>query len=102
MTAYKLFRLRKNSTIGPLFINCKQIIPLDKWLPAEDHPTKGYAHRPDVAIRPFAPHLSTKGRVWMKVEVYDAVSLKRPLAQGGVWMLAKWMRVKGVYNENCS
>jgi len=104
MIAYKLFRLRKDGSLGPLFINRKQRIPINTWLPAEEHKTIGYQFRPGwhVAIRPFAPHLSTKGRVWMKVEVYDAVSLKRPLAQGGVWMLAKWMRVKGVYNENCS
>lgn len=98
MTAYKLFKLRKNGTIGPLFINCKQVIPLNKWLPAEDHKTKGYAHRPGwhVAIKPFAPHLRQTGdRVWMEVEIFDATTLNRPVSQGGVWMLAKWMKVNG-------
>lgn len=98
--AYKLFRIRKDGTLGPLFINRKQVIPMNKWLRAEDHPTKGYAHRPGwhVAKRPFAPHLSPKGRVWKRVEVKDIEVLKRPAIQGGVWMLAKWMRVKNEKN----
>lgn len=103
MKAYKLFRLRKNGTIGPLFINRKQIIPIGVWLPAEDHKTKGYAHRPGwhVATKPFAPHLRQTGdRKWMEVEVHDFVELKRPAIQGGVWLLAMRMMVRGEYNEN--
>lgn len=95
MTAYKLMRKRANGTLGPLFINTKQVVPIGEWLPAEDHPTNGFAHRPGwhVAPTPNAPHLSTKGRVWMEVEVKRAVAIKRPEYQGGVWYLAKWMRV---------
>ena len=95
--AFKLLRLRRDGTLGPLFINRKQVIPIGVWLEAGDFPTKGYARRPGwhVAPKPFAPHLSTKGRVWMRVEVKDKVDLKRPLAQGGTWWLAKWMRVVG-------
>lgn len=95
--AFKLLRVRKDGTLGPLFINCRQVIPIGKWLPAEDHPRKGYARRPGwhVAPRPCAPHLSLKGRVWMRVEVKDKVDLVRPAAQGGTWWLAKWMRVVG-------
>ena len=95
--AFKLLRMRCNGTLGPLFINRKQVIPIGKWMRAEDHKTKGYAHRPGwhVAPKPIAPHLSPKGRVWMRVEVKDKVDLKRPLVQGGTWWLAKWMRVVG-------
>jgi len=93
--AYKLLNLRKDGTFGPLFINRKQIIPLNVWLKAEDHPTKGYAHRPGwhVAPRPEAPHLSTKGRIWMRVKIRGFVELKRPESQGGTWWLAEWMMV---------
>jgi len=93
--AYKLFKLRKNKTIGPLFINSKQIITLNKWLKAEDHPTKGYAHRPGwhVCLDTTAPHLTMKGRIWCKVEVKDFIELKRPDSQGTIWLLAKYMRV---------
>jgi len=44
--AWKLFRIRKNNTIGPLFINRKQIIPLNKWLIAEEYLTFGFKFRP--------------------------------------------------------
>lgn len=95
MIAYKLLRQRKNGTLGPLFINRKQIIRVGEWLPAEDHPTEGYAHRPGwhVVPQPIAPHLSLAGRIWKKVEVKDFTLLKRPVSQGGTWLLAKWMKV---------
>lgn len=93
--AWKLLRLRADKTLGPLFINRRQVIPLDQWLPAEDHPTEGYAHRPGwhAAPRPFAPHLSKRGRVWARVELRDYQRIKRPAIQGGSWFLAKWMKV---------
>lgn len=57
--AYKLFRRRGDGSLGPLFINKRQRIPLGEWLQAEDHPTKGYAHRPGwhCGVAPSAPHL---------------------------------------------
>lgn len=93
--AYKLFRKRKNGTIGPLFINRRQVIPIGQWLKAEDHPTKGYARRPGwhAARTPHAPHLSTKGRTWYEVEVKDAAPLKRPASQGSEWLIARSIRV---------
>ena len=93
--AYKLLSKRKDGTIGPLFINRKQIIPINKWLKAEDHPTKGYAHRPGwhVCLDITAPHLAMKNRVWCKVEVKDFVKLKRPDIQGTTWLLAKNIRI---------
>ena len=93
--AYKLLHLRKNGTLGPLFINRRQIIPLHQWLKAEDHPTRGYAHRPGwhVTLKPYAPHLSTVGRVWAMVNVRGTRTLLRPLSQGGKWLLADEMMV---------
>ena len=101
MIAYKLFKLRKNGTIGSLFINTRQVLPLNKWLPAEDHLTKGYAHRPGwhVTCTPVAPHLSMVGRVWGKVEVQDVTPFKRPTAQGSMWYIAKRMRIISIERE---
>lgn len=92
---YKLFRQRRDGTLGPLFINKRQVIRIGEKLPAEDVPTKGYAHRPGwhLALSPVAPHLSTKGRVWAKVEYGEAYTHKRPRNQGGVWIIANWIRV---------
>lgn len=44
MIAYKLFRLRKDGTIGPPFINAKLRIPIDEWLQAETHHRKAGLH----------------------------------------------------------
>ena len=95
MKGWKLLKLRKDGTLGPLFINRTQRIPHSEWLPAEDHPTKGYAHRPGwhVCRTPHAPHLTMEGRVWKQVEIEDYVELKRPESQGGVWYLAQRMRL---------
>lgn len=97
MIAYKLLRKRKNGTLGPLFINRRQIIPIEEWLQAESHPTKGYAVRPGwhTTSKPEAPHLSMRDRVWMKVEIDDYKKIVRPKSQGGVWWLANQMKVLG-------
>lgn len=94
-SAYKLFTLRKNGTIGPLFINRQQIIPIGKWLKAECHPTKGFAVRAGwhCSHAPIAPHLSKKGRVWCKVSIKKIKEYVRPKTQGGIWYTAGWMRV---------
>lgn len=98
MEAYKLVRVRKNGTLASLFINRKMTIPIGKWLEAEDHPTKGYAHRPGwhCTFKPYAPHLSEKDRVWVEVEVKDYEVFERPPSQGGKWILANKMKVKSV------
>lgn len=95
MDAFKLLQVRRDGTIGPLFINRRQVIPIGVWLEAEDHPTAGYAHRPGwhAALTPKAPHLSERRRAWFRVEVEDATILDRPAAQGGQWVLARRMRV---------
>jgi len=95
MQAYKLFRQRKDGSIGPLFINARQRIELNTWLPAEAHRTKGYAYRPGwhCCLRPEAPHLSEKGRVWCLVEIEDYTTYARPESQGGTWVLANHMKV---------
>ena len=96
MIGYKLLRVRKNKTLGSLFINRKQVLPMDTWLEAEDHPTKGFAHRPGwhITATPNAPHLTIKGRVWACVEFDGNIQeLKRPERQGGLWFLASRMKI---------
>lgn len=95
MIAYKLFRLRKDGSLGPLFINARQRIPVGTWLPAEAHPTPGYAFRPGwhVCSTPKAPHLSKTGRVWARVEIEGYTAHQRPASQGGLWYTARRMRV---------
>jgi hypothetical protein len=100
MKAYKLFRKRKDGTLGPLFINRTQVVPLGEWLPAMCHPTKGFAYRPGwhCAVEPKADHLKTdlasgEKRVWCEVRVINYQEYKRPAIQGGTWILANHMKV---------
>ena len=99
---YKLFKQRKDGSLGPLFINAKQRIPTQTWVEAEDHPTKGFAHRPGwhLCHYPVAPHLkpttTTQKRVWVKVEYEDSQEIPRPASQGGNWILAKRIKVLGI------
>lgn len=96
MIAYKLFRRRKDGTLGPLFINRTQRVPLDLWLQAQSHPTKGFAVRPGwhCSHLPYAPHLAQKDdRVWCEVEIAGWSRFDRPWNQGGLWFIADAMRV---------
>jgi len=100
--AFKLFRIRNDGTLGPLFINCRQRIPIGEWLPAEiRHRRKGFAYRPGwhSSVEPRAPHLSDRGRVWAEVEIADFHPYKRPERQGGVWFLSNWIRVVRVLEK---
>jgi len=95
MIVYKLFKIRSNGTIGPLFINKRQVIQPDRWYEAELHETKGFKARLGwhCTAKPKAPHLSTKGRAWYRVEINDYQPYVRPKSQGGMWYLAQWMKV---------
>ena len=100
MKAYKLLRARADGSLGPLFINARQRIPFGVWLPAELHPTKGFAPRKGwhCSILPVAPHLGTKGRQWCEVEVEDVTFFKRPRCQGGLWLIANRMKLLNTIN----
>ncbi len=95
MIAYKLFRVRRDGTLGPLFINRSQRILPGIQYTAESHPTKGFAVRPGwhCCAKPEAPHLSTRGRVWCMVDIGDFTEHHRPEAQGGLWFTANRMTV---------
>jgi hypothetical protein len=97
MIAYKLLTKRQDGTLGPLFINRKQRVPIGEWLEAEDHETKGYAHRPGwhTTSKPEAPHIAQReNRVWCLVKIEDYTELKRPESQGGLWYLANRMKIE--------
>ena len=76
MIGYKLFSLKKDGSIGPLFINKRQRVKIGEWVDAECHPTKGFAVRSGwhVCSEKNAPHLSKKGRVWCRVKIVDYTS----------------------------
>jgi hypothetical protein len=95
---FKLFRQRVDGTYGSLFINRPQRLVLGTWYKAEDHRTEGYKHRPGwhICLAPYAPHLSTRDRVWMMVNYRKHVLYPRPVCQGGDWVIAREMRIEGV------
>ena len=102
MLAYKLLRMRKNGTLGPLFINARQVIPIGIWLKAGKYRTKNYAYRPGwhTTSKPEAPHLSMKGRIWAEVSIGIFTPYRRPPSQGGVWFIAQYMKVNKLLTGN--
>jgi len=97
MIAYKLFRVRKDGTLGSLFINRKARIPIGVCLHAKTYVTKGFKVRMGwhCTAKPVAPHLSMKGRRWYKVFINSYSEDQRPKRQGGLWYLADYMEVLG-------
>lgn len=119
MLVYKLFRVRKDGSLGPLFINARKRIELGTWYEAENHPTRGYAHRPGwhSGLAPKADHLTEKGRTWVECQVTDReytlqrdgfmfdrsgdmrqipyngyYKWRRPAHQGGTWIISGELR----------
>jgi len=101
MKAYKLFRLKANGEITSLFINKSKPLEIGKWLKAELFPTDGFKvrHGWHCVPQPHAPHLTNKGRVWAEIEIKDVTTLKKPKNQGGLWYLAKMIKVNQLLHE---
>jgi len=102
MKAYKLFRLLRDGSITPLFINKTQRLEEGVWYEAEFHPTKGFSSKRGggwhCTYDPIAPHLSIslksgERRIWCLCEVEDIKEYDRPIVQGGKWILAGRMKV---------
>lgn len=96
MKVYKLFRIRRDGTLGSLFINRKKVLTIGEWHDAEKtHKTKGYSFRPHwhCCDTPNAPHLSMKNRAWYLVEIKEYEEMKRPEAQGGKWYIADKIKI---------
>ena len=98
MIAYKLCRILKSGEITSLFIDKTRRLPFGEWMEAESHPTKGYKERPfwHCTSEMIAPHLSEKDRVWCKVEIKEYEEMVRPESQGGMWYLAKKIKILSV------
>jgi hypothetical protein len=92
MIGYKLFRVRRDGTLGSLFINRRRVLRPGRRYAAECYPTSGFAVRQGwhILAKPEAPHLSMAGRRWYEVEfpAKGAKSLRRPERQGGLWYIA--------------
>ena len=101
MKAYKLVRKMKDGQLASLFINKTVRLPMDTWMTAEFYPTKGYAERMGwhCTLKPIAPHLGTKGRVWVEVDVEGVEYYDRPESQGGTWVLAKRMKINRILED---
>jgi hypothetical protein len=101
MKAYKLFTLRKDGSLGPLFINRRLRVPMGKWMKAETHPTRGFAVRSGwhCTARPEAPHLSLRGRIWCEVDIRGVTEYNRPESQGGLWFTARSLRVVRIMED---
>lgn len=94
--AYKLLRKRKNGTLGSLFVDRRTVLVTGQWYEAVNHQPRSLKERPGwhCLLRPCAPHLSSRDRVWCEVMVRDVAVLSRPASQGGAWLLAREMRIE--------
>ena len=90
MECYKLVKLRKDGTIGSLFIGASRKYQLGEWYEAEELPKKGFSPRKGWHgfLSKESHHLTEKGRTWALCEVEDFVIMERPSSQGGNWVLA--------------
>lgn len=95
--AFKLLRVRKDGTLGSLFMDARARLPIGVWLTAENHQKKGYELRPGWHCMPVpnAPHLTMKGRAWFPVEIEDYQLHIKPKSQGGRWYVAQQLRILG-------
>ena len=102
-TGYKLFRVRANNTLGPLFVGKRRVLPIGQWLECETNlPHPGLAHRPGwhVLLKPDAPHLSRKGRRMYQVAFDGELSREqRPMSQGGEWVTAQRIMIISAYGN---
>ena len=96
MIGYKLFRIRKDGSLGSLFINRNQRLELNKRYVSKSHPTKGFAVREGwhICQKPNAPHLSMKNRRWYVVEFTGSIKkYNRPESQGGLWYTSRYIKI---------
>lgn len=100
MIAYKLFKSRKDGSIGSLFINSSEKYQIKKWMDAKPIKKNGFAFRQGwhCLIEPSAPHLklnlsSGEIRQFWKVEIENYKFFERPESQGGKWVLAQRMKI---------
>jgi len=95
MKSYKLVKQRKDGSLGSLFVDASRKLPIGEWMEAINHRPRKLKERKGwhCLTSPHAPHLGTRGRVWVEVECEDFTIMQRPEIQGGVWLLANRMRI---------
>jgi len=101
-SAYKLLRLRKDGSLGPLFVGRRLRMEVGQEYRARtDLPHPGLAHRPGFhcCAAPRAPHIrlrlrSGEVRVWCEVSLSGWINEhRRPDCQGGLWFTAEKMKI---------
>lgn len=100
MRCYKLFKIRKDGSIGSLFINASERYSMNVWMDAKSYKKDGFAFRPGwhCLKKANAPHLKMKLssgeiRKFFEVEIEDFEQFERPENQGGIWFLAQKMKI---------
>ena len=95
--AFKLFRIRKEGSIGSLFVEPTARHPIGTWIPAKAHSHKKLKFRKGwhALIHPNAPHLSKKNRAWYIVMVDNYEVIDRPKNHGGKWVIAQKLNIIG-------
>lgn len=107
MKAYKLFKIRKDGTLGSLFIGASKVLPIgiemqaEKDLLVSENLKRKFTYRPfwHATSLPKADHLKIDAivkRVWAEVDIKEFTELKRPDYQGGKWFLAERLTIKKI------
>lgn len=104
MIAYKLFRVRRDGSIGSLYFDRKARLVTGEWLTAiEGIRQKGFEYRPGwhCVPRPYSPHLSIRHRKWYVVEIdpESSYEIARPDREGGTWIIAERMKILRPANQ---
>ena len=107
MKAYKMVRIRKDATLGPMFVGCEEVFPVGSWITAHTNYKrkldKVYSKlgwlkfRPGFhfAELPYAPHIGIKDKdgvikwmhddtVWVECEVSDEIDYTLEARQNGL------------------
>lgn len=87
--------VRKDGSIGSLFINRRERLKMNVWMKSGTYPKKGFKVRSGwhSTEKPIAPHLSLRGRSWFKVKIENYTTILRPASQGNKWFLSKKIKI---------
>jgi hypothetical protein len=96
--------VRRDGTLGSLFVDRKSTIPVGRWLYAKLKPTPGLKPRKGFhsLLKPVEPHLKTdlksgERRRWFVCQALDYETIVRPEAQGGTWVVSERLKILEPY-----